>query len=275
VISAWLVAACLSSLEGLSDGPPAGTGGDAAPPASGAEDAGLRADAPETSAPHQGYADVVLADRPLAYFRLDETTGNAVNLGLSGIAGTYGANVSRAVRGLLGGDSDFAAQFSSADAGPALIVQVSPNANLQPSSMVSVECWVRGLPTGDARMVSYGDDLADPFEAWVLQELGGKPQLYIGAVGGVAGASSLAPSTTYHLVGTYDGAAMRLYVNGQPDGVVPATGVIGPYDGNSGLGIGRGYSGTGPTVIGVLDEVAVYGTALPADRVLAHYEAGR
>src|SRR2546425_1881529 len=74
-----------------------------------------------------------------------------------------------------------------------------------------------------------------------------------------------------HLVGTFDGTSVRLYVNGA---LVGSTAASGPLNGGAGQSfIGRLGQNLYPFQ-GTLDEVAVFPTALSAQRVLAHYQAG-
>lgn len=82
--------------------------------------------------------------------------------------------------------------------------------------------------------------------------------------------SPLPADTWNHIVGTYDGSRMVLYVNGVE---VASTASPTPLaDTASPLYIG--WVGWGGTFLGELDEVAVYPTALSAARVAAHYDSG-
>jgi len=84
-------------------------------------------------------------------------------------------------------------------------------------------------------------------------------------------------NTWYHVVATYDGTMMRIYVNGVLDGsrTAPESGPAGTIayasDGH-GVGIGAAFAG-GPVFGGKIDEVAVYDKALSAARVADHYAA--
>jgi hypothetical protein len=269
LIAASSAGACSFSLEGYTAGDRDAGGEDAGPQNAdtGIEDAG-RADGGD-------YAAVVLSDNPILYFRLDERTGNALNLGTAEVAGTYGDAVVRGVSGLLRSSSNAAVSYPG-DSNKNTLITVPANVSLQPADQISVECWVRASPWRDMRLVSYGDDLSAPFEAWVLQSLQGTVSFYIGNPGALLnGATTMLSDATYHLVGTYDGHALRVYVNGEPDGAVAAAGQLGPYDSVNGLGIGGGFTGSPPSLSGILDEVVVYSHALSADRVRAHYLAGR
>ena len=75
-----------------------------------------------------------------------------------------------------------------------------------------------------------------------------------------------------HVVGTYDGATAKLYINGA---LVASTTVNAPitHSANS-LMIGQGPGSTNYTWNGSLDEVALYGSALSAAQILQHYNAG-
>jgi Concanavalin A-like lectin/glucanases superfamily len=86
-----------------------------------------------------------------------------------------------------------------------------------------------------------------------------------------AAAGAIAVGQTYHVLGTYDGATQRLYVNGTQVASAPLTGAI-TTNANA-LALGSWNGGSEP-FNGTIDEVAVYSAALPAARALAHYQAG-
>ena len=84
--------------------------------------------------------------------------------------------------------------------------------------------------------------------------------------------SAFVPGQVYHVVGVGDGSSLKLYLNGS----LVASGAAGAAKlSNWPFHIGRGASSNGRFhVEGVVDEVAVYGYALSAERVRAHYDAG-
>jgi hypothetical protein len=86
-----------------------------------------------------------------------------------------------------------------------------------------------------------------------------------------AASGAIVAGQKYHVAGTYDGANMRLYVNGVQVASKALTGgattssnpvLIGSWDGGSEF------------FKGVIDEVAIYRSALSATRVQAHSTAG-
>lgn len=99
------------------------------------------------------------------------------------------------------------------------------------------------------------------------------------------------PNTLYHVVGVMDGDGsdgvdgdgrllghVKLYLNGQLVDDQAGAGLL--YNHTSDVQIARGnfrnhanYTGNQGWFDGVIDEVALYNTALPADRVQAHYDA--
>jgi hypothetical protein len=266
-----------TSLDGLTNGSSTDAGIDAPTDDAGPGDAGSDVLPFDAGA---SYVFAVLLDSPIAYYRLGDNAGTAVDLGSAHANGIYGPGVAKGVPSLLSNDTDTAALFSAGGT-PDSIVRVSENVALEPKAALTVECWVHltAAPAGGpstARLVSYGEDEMAPYEAYVLQVQSGKPELYIGALAlTVTGGTPLTQDRTYHLAGTFDGNTARIYVNGNSEGVRPSGGAIGPYDIKNGLGIGGGFGGGGSQLRGTLDEIAIYDHALSADRIAAHYAAGR
>ena len=90
---------------------------------------------------------------------------------------------------------------------------------------------------------------------------------YLTAIG-----PSLAAGTWSHVLGTFDGTTLRLYVNGAQ---VSSTAAGTLASGSGPAFIGRlGAEGANPGILpfaGLIDEVAVYPSALTAAHVLAHF----
>lgn len=218
---------------------------------------------------------VVLADRPLAYWRLGEGAGEkAVDASGKGRTGKYvGGPALRQLRAR----NDPAIGLD----GQTQYVEVPFVQELNPPQF-TIEAWARvdgGAGTFRSVVTSrhsepggpkYGCVLyagnSDRWEFWVGT---GTPRWVILRGGPVV------PARWTHLVATYDGAAMRLYVDGRLWGPRAET-----YAANaaSPLRIGAGVS-ENPVprffLPGAVDDVAVYHRPLPADRVLAHFRSGR
>jgi hypothetical protein len=157
----------------------------------------------------------------------------------------------------------------------------SDSASLSPTSAISVEAWVGPdvVPTASGsawQLISkwntallYLQGGASPKFAFSLYDSGTSSY---GPT--VVGTTTVAPGTTYHVVGTYDGANLRIYVNGALNGTFARPGTVN----DSSFGGALAASGWGtlpsPAFDGRLDEVAIYGSALTATRVQAHYTKG-
>jgi hypothetical protein len=146
----------------------------------------------------------------------------------------------------------------------------------------SLECWLR--VTGEAVA---NRTVVSKAPGWFLQVTGGSgtsadrirfvrqglsEDRTFGTAGEVISTYQISYNTTYHVVCTYDGVTQRLYINGVLNRVevspVRIVGGAGTFE------IGS-YGGTQLFFNGKLDELAVYGLALPPETVAKHTEIGR
>jgi Concanavalin A-like lectin/glucanases superfamily/Chitobiase/beta-hexosaminidase C-terminal domain/Glucodextranase, domain B/Bacterial Ig-like domain len=88
-------------------------------------------------------------------------------------------------------------------------------------------------------------------------------------VGYYAPSPNLLPNTWYHIVGTYDGSNIKIYINGQLQNSVPASGTISTNTLN--LEIGRWRDAYREYFNGLIDEVAIYKRALSATEIQEQY----
>jgi hypothetical protein len=264
------------------------------------------------AAPTQPYPAAILADNPIGYWRLNEGPDNGA--GNSGVVshdyrGGHNGFYSNTVVAVSGydpsADSDTAAQFGQpfvgADSYVADIkdVDFARAANATNGGRFSVEAWVNGVnQTVDAAIVTKGYNGAlaagtgTGTEQFALDVIG-SPRTFRFLVRDAAGngtvaVSSITPAnpmttaaTWHHLLGVCDQPAgkVSLYV----DGVLAGSGNIAPNVGieNQPLPMTIGArKSSGSTDYdnqwtGVIDDVAVYNTALNASQALAHYFAGQ
>ncbi|HEX3344140.1 MAG TPA: LamG domain-containing protein [Polyangiaceae bacterium] len=236
----------------------------------GSADADAAVDAPP-DAPSSVYRAAVLADSPLAYWRLDETSGTVAHDATGhGYDGTYTGTYTLGAAGALAGDPDTAVTLD----GVTGQVDVGDNFDFVGQVPFSFEAWVK--PTvvdSEYRHIVTKmafDTTGNPLTGtYVLLEQG---STVLGFERWSGGATLLAVETpTFpgagawaYVVATFDGTAGTLYVDGSAvqtagsGGGVPASGV---------------HLLWGNLIKGVIDEAAVYGAALPAARVTAHYQA--
>jgi len=86
-----------------------------------------------------------------------------------------------------------------------------------------------------------------------------------GSTPAVLSTATASANTTYHVVGTYDGTNLKLYVNGQPAGTQARSGAI--VDTANVLRIGQGST----FFQGTIDEVSLYTRPIDATEAQSHY----
>ncbi len=226
---------------------------------------------------NSAYADTVIVDHPLGYWRLNERSGSLAHDYLAGKNGTY-LGVTLGAAGYNPLDKDTAAKF-----GPSANSRVSNipiDFATSDSAAFTVEAWVRGsAQTSDAGIITKGTGGGG--EQFNLDTGAGNHayRFFVRDSGGGAklANSSITPNGTWqHLVGVCDQAKglVILYVNGVSNTSGTITAGDGLLSSANAVSIGSRQSGTGAYDLqfnGWIDEVAIYNYALPAARVAAHY----
>jgi hypothetical protein len=225
------------------------------------------------SAP-SGYPAVVMADNPLAYYRLGDPPGTTVARDFSGNGhdGVISGQVTSGAAGAIKNDADTAMEFNGGSISLGNVFTFAGNAPF------TIEAWAKPS-TVDAiyrRLASKERSTAprDGYSLWLVQQSAGAT---LGFERVITGTSTSAvgplPTTTgfVHVVGTYDGSAQALYVNGTRTDRFVAAPALNDEPGSFLWG---GTDNVTAPFVGVLDEVAVYGTALSEGRIYAHLIAG-
>lgn len=258
-------------LNGLTGAGPADAGHDAEPPAEAATEAGI--DAP-TAPP---YVAAVLADDPVAYWRFGESSGTrAADASGHGNDATYTGSVTLGETGAIAGDPDTAAGFDGATA----FVDGADRFVFGGMQPFSLEAWVNPASVGPYVGIASRNDATTgpPTEGYLL---------FVGPSDGPIGFQRLdatnltTVSTTgtptagayVHVVATFDGVDMSIYLNGEMQSM--QTGSFAIAGATSDFVVAAEAGGTGNFFSGTIDEVAVYDHALTADRVKAHWLVGR
>ncbi|MBI5532026.1 MAG: LamG domain-containing protein [Deltaproteobacteria bacterium] len=227
-----------------------------------------------------GYREVVLADAPVAYWRLGEQAGpTAFDSSGHSLDLTFHPGVTPAVNGALYCDADDAMRFTSATQG---WLSRGTTPLLQPANALTIELWLlqTGTPTSYEKPIWYGDSTAPPWGSWGLQrdDVAQSSFAFLVNLGGTANwltsSSFTQKDSWYHVVLTYDGAWMRFYINGVVDNEIAATGTL-TYPGNGHAMAIAACDVPASYYNGSIDEVAVYDKALTATRILAHYNAAK
>lgn len=216
-----------------------------------------------------GYADEVLADSPVGYWRLGESSGTAAaDSSGNGLDGTYTGGVVLAEAGAPSSETDTAARFD----GSTGYVALPANALLNITGPITLECWLKSTSAAEHLHFLGGYDPNSPFAGYGLRLSAGKFGYWSGAHGSWVEASpSVNDGAWHHLAVSVSGTTASFYVDGAAAGT-PSTQQPNSYSGVR--AIGSRATGNGLFFPGTLDEVAVYSGALSAARILAHYEAG-
>ena len=225
----------------------------------------------------QGYAAQVLADAPVAYWRFDELSGTtAKDSSGHGNDAAYQGGIVLGVPGAIAGDPDTAASFD----GVTGFVTAGNLFEFPAQAPFSIEVWVRAQPSSTYAGVASRNDAVGgpPSEGYILfvaQTSGNLGFQRLDGANVSTAVSSMGVSTAVstHVVGTFDGLDLVVYVDGELQGTqtasFPIAGAVSAFV------VGAEAAGSSNYFAGTLDEVAVYDHALLADRVKAHYLAGR
>ncbi|OGO54947.1 MAG: hypothetical protein A2V85_11230 [Chloroflexi bacterium RBG_16_72_14] len=220
-----------------------------------------------TTPPVSSYPDTVVADGPVAYWRLGETAGIVANDTVGTRSGWYGGTLTRGVTGALAADDDGAVSLDGASGYVGVPSSSAPRLGNGP---LSVEFWVkRKSATGTHPVIDAGPG------AYQITFSSSTGKLTVSRNGGgiiVAESTATTDTTTWHhYVFTKDGSAVKLYRDG-----VDVTGAVTNRtlaNATKNFWIGRWDDGTRYGNV-VVDEVALYATVLTPAEVSAHFVAG-
>lgn len=217
------------------------------------------------------YSDEVLADTPVAYWRLgsgstdvDDSSGNARSLTKTGSPSEVASlllSTSDTARSFPGNNS---AYYEAADEAAYDFLN---------TSAFSIEGWVNASSADTSFRRFFGHE--DASNGWHLGVHSTEGVFFNRRAGGSGNTLNYNPGTivgvTFHCVGTYDGTNLRFYVNGVlREGPTADSVNMGAVSNTVRTGVYTGSS----QVAGTYDELAIYSTALSQARIQAHYDAG-
>ena len=242
------------------------------------------------------YPDIILGDKPAAYYRLEEAPGAtvAVDSTTNHLNATYVYNTDDTypALGLPGIDTNsvgFDGGGSIGNPSDYISIPYSPflaptNADGVTGAPFSAELWVEangqpgnysiplcmfGAYAGSGTYANASGwnfyQSPGPNSYWIFNM---KPSPFLSYAG-----VPVVPFQWYHLVGTYDGTTASFYINGVLVTAAPASSQFfadNGYPGQIGAGANVGFT----PFNGGVDEVAIYGYALSPTQVAAHYAAG-
>lgn len=223
------------------------------------------------------YQDMVLQDNPAAYYRLGELSGTAaLDSSMLNGAGTITGGVTLGQPGAITGNPSTSMLFDGSSGYITL-----PSAFTNGSTSFSIEFWVNltnntftGYPCVIAN--DFPNTSHNGFQLILAPSTDGKAAYFTIGNGSSAfsasfGSGVLNASSWYHIVATYDGTTLKIYSNGALSGSASASGAIGAAANN--ISIAR-YPGDTGYLPASLEELGFYSYALPASKVLTHYNVG-
>jgi Concanavalin A-like lectin/glucanases superfamily len=244
--------------------------------------------------PLTGYGAVVAADKPVAYWRLDESDGSSTAVDAVGsFDGTYTANAGTITYGVLPpgipNDTDPAVGIANG-----ATIQVSFAPELNPTASWSVETWVQpsslGANGGDYRVVlsSEYNLFPNPFNGWYIYQQPNNSFAFVPQPGNAfLSGGSIVANNWYYVVLTDDGVNFNLYVNGVlavaplpvaganfiPNGSgINLDGTPGITDGLGNTVLGQRTDGAFGTFEGTMDDTAIYNYALTPQQIQNHFQ---
>ncbi len=223
-----------------------------------------------------GYVDryerEVMADAPAAYWRFGES--DVARDRAASYHGTYANGATNAAEALVERNGDRTAKCDGTDDG----IRFGDNFDRTGTATFSIEAWVR--PTVDdgarrrvASKETNSSGTRHGYVLWVRGTEGVGFERYAGGSDGGAAVfqTKLETHVWHHVVATYDGTTLRLYVDGQEKKT--GTSSVSLLDNAANFAVCEGAA-VGDQFGGFIDEVAFYTTVLSATRVDAHYKAG-
>ncbi len=222
------------------------------------------------------YNDLVTSDSPLAYWRLGsdytfDTSGHSHTLTLAGSTGQGGALLN---------STDQAVRFLPGI--PSLASAASSNTLLPADGSFTIEAWVNTTVGGPlVTWYPYGEDGNATNLAFFSLESSGVAFSDNAGINVQRYAGSVNDGQWHHVAAVLDRAGPMLifYVDGAEAGNANASALgtvsISGYTVRLGVWYTVGKGGSNTYYDGLLDEVAIYATALTSDRIRQHYLTGR
>jgi RHS repeat-associated protein len=218
------------------------------------------------------YPNTVIGNAPASYWPLDDTVGTNANDLMAHHAGTVngGAGVTRAQSGPIPG------RYAMGFNGSTGYVSVPVGSDIQPTTALSLEGWFKvGGGTGTRSIVS---DSATTGTSYALSvdstgKLVGQACATVGTCTGATSTATVTDSAWHYAVFTKNSTNIVLYLDGVQVATAAMTQPIA-YSASPGIAIARDGKNSTNFFNGSLEDVAIYGTALTAANVAAHFAAG-
>lgn len=224
------------------------------------------------SPPPPTYDEVVSADNPVARWRLDEITGTVANDSVGTNHGTYaGATLNQAP--LI--NAGTAVLFSGSASG----ITVPDAAALDLGTVFTVRAWVKTSSAAAMTIYDKGQSGSTWPGYWLRILAGGRVSCEVRSSNAdnpkaVATTTVTVNDGARHMIDAVfvGSSALKIYIDGVERASVSHS-IASAWNTATALYIGTRFGG-GEAYAGVLDELALFATALSESRIITHYNAG-
>lgn len=218
------------------------------------------------------YRSTILADSPVAYYRLGESSGTTASDETGSYDATYTNSPTLGEDGVISGDASTSVSLASASNQYAEI-----DSNLSITAYpFTIEAWVKTTATADSTVGSFVVNTTNNQMFALRVDASGYAYTYARNTSGVLAESTTAVNDGdwHHIVAVFAASNDRtIYVDGYAEDTHTAAVTLPAINRFS---IGRmGDTSPGSYFNGTVDEVAVYDTALSASTIASHYSSGR
>lgn len=227
----------------------------------------------------------------VAQWNFNETSGTSAN---NDAEGTSCGGTPSNCDGTLGGFSNTTGQDVAAGSGwtsdnrrwgaGALMfngssdyVSITDNASLAPSSQMSIESWFKfdSFTSGMAILNRRTTGNVGGYTLELSGTNGIRLHIYTSSwQNAYSGDNSLESGKWYHVVGTYDGSSIKIYLNGELAGSTSVTGSIN-NPASPTVWMGRNIPTNTIYFDGVIDSTRLYSDTLSSSEILSNYNAGQ
>ncbi|HEY4181467.1 MAG TPA: LamG domain-containing protein [Kofleriaceae bacterium] len=223
------------------------------------------------------YSAAVLADHPLAYYLLDETSGPTAADVAGRVDGTYVGDILYAESPAVLSEPGTSPLFDQNDVDNSGVL-FGNNFSFAGLAPFTLELWI--FPTVDnthtfRNVISKWLEPSPTSAGYIIYTQDANTLVFArDDIAGKRGQTS-APINTggwSHVVGSYDGTNLTLSVNGNVAGTSVSPELLPPMTTNFVVGSANGNVTTNP-FRGQIDDVAIYDYALTPEQAYAHYQA--
>lgn len=151
-------------------------------------------------------------------------------------------------------------------------INCGANTSLNPNNAISISCWCFGTAMGSDYQMLVTRSVGDGTGAYELRVDDSTAKVNWGlskpTLATLVGNAALASNVWNHIVATYDGASMKIYVNGKLDNSNSSSGTIASTNEQTCIGL-RSLTATGGQFpfVGKIDNVQIWNRALSYSEV--------